>query len=243
MLINLECPQLTSLCNLNFQLNLNNLTIFQMIIILATVSVPRRKKKDAPAILGLGLGRRGANHLALGLFLNHFFSTLYHLWLFWSYVFTSDEWKMIFDWLMCRPEVLNKLWSTSNASNYCRSLAMPYEMVYVKESAWYGIWDLSEKQELLIFQVQSHSQSIFKQRFRCMQRGSKRFKTQNVFQSFWHCSTCISGLISGTLVQVKLKGSRRKVCSNRKSPDNFLIFYCFSLFKHQHLPYITWLSR
>lgn len=76
MLINLECPQLINLCNLNFQLNLNNLTIFQMIVTLATVSVPRRKKKDAPAILGLGLGRRGANHLALGLFLNHFFSTL-----------------------------------------------------------------------------------------------------------------------------------------------------------------------
>lgn len=150
---------------------------------------------------------------------------------------------MIFDWLMCRSEVLNKLWSTSNASNYCRSLAMPYEMVYVKESAWYGIWDLSKKQELLIFQVQSHSQSIFKQRFRSTQRERERFKTQTRISKFltlqhlylwtniWH--TCSS----------RVEGSRRKVCSNRKSPDNFLIFYCFSLFKHQHLPYITWLSR
>lgn len=91
---------------------------------------------------------------------------------------------MIFDWLMCRPEVLNKLWSTSNASNYCRSLAMPYEMVYVKESAWYGIWDLSKKQELLIFQVQSHSQSIFKQCFRSTQRERERFKTQTRISKF-----------------------------------------------------------
>lgn len=91
---------------------------------------------------------------------------------------------MIFDWLMCRPEVLNKLWSTSNASNYCRSLAMPYEMVYVKESAWYGIWDLSKKQELLIFQVQSHSQSIFKQRFRSTQKERERFKTQTRISKF-----------------------------------------------------------
>lgn len=91
---------------------------------------------------------------------------------------------MIFDWLMCRPEVLNKLWSTSNASNYCRSLAMPYEMVYVKESAWYGIWDLSEKQELLIFQVQSHSQSIFKQRACKEGANASKRKTQNVFQKF-----------------------------------------------------------
>ena len=87
---------------------------------------------------------------------------------------------MIFDWLMCRLEVLNKLWSTSNASNYWPSFAMPYEMVYVKESAWYGIWDLSEKQELLIFQVQSQSQTIFKQPFGCTQKAQGMQQDANV---------------------------------------------------------------
>lgn len=152
---------------------------------------------------------------------------------------------MIFDWLMQKPGVLNKLWSTSNASNYCWSLAMPYEMVYVKESAWYGIWDLSVEPQLLIFQVQSPSQTEFKKNL--LDAHKKHFKmkiyTVRVFQKFWHqlCLFCRTTILC--TLNNRSDNGQWWGCLHRKIPHNFLIFNCFSLFKHQHLPNITWLSR